>query len=189
MFRSLHKSSHLLRLMLVVTVLLTALTLVAPARTTFAADATCPLASKTKVTWVSPRGTLEVMDDYCLWVAKKLGYFDALGVDVDLQPGPVGGANVVSLLPAGQADISFPSPGVLAASIDAGIPVIIGFEMSGGQVFDFAVPADSTISSVKDLAGKTIALGSLRSEEHTSELQSHSDLVCRLLLEKKRQDA
>src|SRR5437588_8607396 len=28
-------------------------------------------------------------------------------------------------------------------------------------------------------------LGSGRSEEHTSELQSHSDLVCRLLLEKK----
>src|SRR5947207_11394005 len=26
----------------------------------------------------------------------------------------------------------------------------------------------------------------LRSEEHTSELQSHSDLVCRLLLEKKK---
>src|SRR5260221_9626220 len=28
--------------------------------------------------------------------------------------------------------------------------------------------------------------GSGRSEEHTSELQSHSDLVCRLLLEKKK---
>src|SRR5438034_9100839 len=27
---------------------------------------------------------------------------------------------------------------------------------------------------------------SIRSEEHTSELQSHSDLVCRLLLEKKK---
>src|SRR2546421_8907528 len=27
-----------------------------------------------------------------------------------------------------------------------------------------------------------------RSEEHTSELQSRSDLVCRLLLEKKKQD-
>src|SRR5438034_4580725 len=26
----------------------------------------------------------------------------------------------------------------------------------------------------------------LRSEEHTSELQSHSDIVCRLLLEKKK---
>src|SRR5260221_4882610 len=29
---------------------------------------------------------------------------------------------------------------------------------------------------------------SSRSEEHTSELQSHSDLVCRLLLEKKTQN-
>src|SRR2546421_3572403 len=28
--------------------------------------------------------------------------------------------------------------------------------------------------------------GSMRSEEHTSELQSRSDLVCRLLLEKKK---
>src|SRR5438132_10910159 len=37
--------------------------------------------------------------------------------------------------------------------------------------------------------GKSIRAGRrpqrLRSEEHTSELQSHSDLVCRLLLEKK----
>src|SRR5260221_6354228 len=32
-----------------------------------------------------------------------------------------------------------------------------------------------------DLGGRRI----IRSEEHTSELQSHSDLVCRLLLEKK----
>src|SRR5260221_8265607 len=28
-----------------------------------------------------------------------------------------------------------------------------------------------------------------RSEEHTSELQSHSDLVCRLLLEKKKSES
>src|SRR5436190_5116574 len=28
----------------------------------------------------------------------------------------------------------------------------------------------------------------IRSEEHTSELQSHSDLVCRLLLEKKKKE-
>src|SRR5436190_18271508 len=34
-----------------------------------------------------------------------------------------------------------------------------------------------------DLGGDHIAA---RSEEHTSELQSHSDLVCRLLLEKKK---
>src|SRR5260221_1814418 len=29
----------------------------------------------------------------------------------------------------------------------------------------------------------------LKSEEHTSELQSHSDLVCRLLLDKEKHDA
>src|SRR5438132_10277617 len=29
-------------------------------------------------------------------------------------------------------------------------------------------------------------IAQVRSEEHTSELQSHSDLVCRLLLEKKK---
>src|SRR5437667_6512179 len=32
----------------------------------------------------------------------------------------------------------------------------------------------------------TPSLRSARSEEHTSELQSHHDLVCRLLLEKKK---
>src|SRR5207253_4853463 len=32
-----------------------------------------------------------------------------------------------------------------------------------------------------------VTLGSLRSEEHTSELQSRGHLVCRLLLEKKKQ--
>src|SRR5688572_33421216 len=32
----------------------------------------------------------------------------------------------------------------------------------------------------------TVALGGDRSEEHTSELQSQSNLVCRLLLEKKK---
>src|SRR5947207_5808303 len=36
-------------------------------------------------------------------------------------------------------------------------------------------------------AGDRIGISLLwRSEEHTSELQSHSDLVCRLLLEKKK---
>src|SRR5438034_8070623 len=36
------------------------------------------------------------------------------------------------------------------------------------------------------LAGGHVA--GYRSEEHTSELQSHSDLVCRLLLEKKKKE-
>src|SRR5438034_8864233 len=35
---------------------------------------------------------------------------------------------------------------------------------------------------------RSTAQPALRSEEHTSELQSHSDLVCRLLLEKKKKN-
>ena len=42
------------------------------------------------------------------------------------------------------------------------------------------------------LSAKYVCIGSAvvmnRSEEHTSELQSHSDLVCRLLLEKKKKN-
>src|SRR5438034_4774979 len=43
-------------------------------------------------------------------------------------------------------------------------------------------PSDSTAL----VASSGLRRGSPRSEEHTSELQSHSDLVCRLLLEKKK---
>src|SRR3712207_7644853 len=35
--------------------------------------------------------------------------------------------------------------------------------------------------------GRLVAVGTSRSEEHTSELQSRQYLVCRLLLEKKKQ--
>src|SRR5688572_31080191 len=42
-------------------------------------------------------------------------------------------------------------------------------------------------ASAADRAGRRLpALAELRSEEHTSELQSQSNLVCRLLLEKKK---
>src|SRR5437588_8094561 len=51
-------------------------------------------------------------------------------------------------------------------------------------------PSHSAIkpSSVRGMVScsKKTAPAAPRSEEHTSELQSHSDLVCRLLLEKKK---
>src|SRR5438034_11815918 len=47
----------------------------------------------------------------------------------------------------------------------------------------YAAPAQRPVGRVEvDVALKE------RSEEHTSELQSHSDLVCRLLLEKKKKN-
>src|SRR5260221_6637096 len=54
-------------------------------------------------------------------------------------------------------------------------------------VADRRFHGDRLLGDLHDLAD--LVLGDLhlgRSEEHTSELQSHSDLVCRLLLEKKK---
>src|SRR5258708_11646842 len=47
------------------------------------------------------------------------------------------------------------------------------------------VPPDDTVPV--DVFAKT-STGTVRSEEHTSELQSPDHLVCRLLLEKKKHD-
>src|SRR5256886_4907473 len=52
----------------------------------------------------------------------------------------------------------------------------------GGELLQVAVQAEQRL--VLDGAGPVT--GALRSEEHTSELQSQSNLVCRLLLEKKK---
>src|SRR5437773_7404018 len=41
------------------------------------------------------------------------------------------------------------------------------------------------IENISGVGSVTLVGGLKRSEEHTSELQSHHDLVCRLLLEKK----
>src|SRR5437588_2479517 len=46
----------------------------------------------------------------------------------------------------------------------------------------------TSVSMVPPATGRAQP-GRRRSEEHTSELQSHSDLVCRLLLEKKKKTA
>src|SRR5256885_9480455 len=43
-------------------------------------------------------------------------------------------------------------------------------------------------SSVAVSGGRLFTLGNKRSEEHTSELQSPCNLVCRLLLEKKKKE-
>src|SRR5437667_4254672 len=44
----------------------------------------------------------------------------------------------------------------------------------------------TTVRAARSCACRRRAPVSPRSEEHTSELQSHHDLVCRLLLEKKK---
>lgn len=113
-----------------------------------------------ELTWVSPRGSLEVMDDYPLWVAKEMGYFEERGLEVELQPGPLEALAVSRLVATGQADIGYPSPGVFMSSLEAGMDLVMPWEMMVGQTFNFAVDPDGPIQSVQDLEGATISLGS-----------------------------
>src|SRR2546426_4412328 len=48
--------------------------------------------------------------------------------------------------------------------------------------------ATLTFNGWKEIGWKKAQIGQIRSEEHTSELQSPCNLVCRLLLEKKNYD-
>ena len=72
-------------------------------------------------TWISPRGTLEVLDDFPYWSAKKMGYFDGLGVKTEMQPGPSDGTATVKFVDVGQADMGFPSPGVFSFALQNGM--------------------------------------------------------------------
>lgn len=107
---------------------------------------------------VTPRGSIDVMDDYWFSVAEKMGYFEEYGVDPIIEAGPTDATASSKFVAEGQADITFPSPGVIAASLDAGIPIIGIHNNAGGQIFHFAVPKDSDIKSISDLEGKSIGV-------------------------------
>jgi NitT/TauT family transport system substrate-binding protein len=110
------------------------------------------------VRWVSPRGTIEVLDDYPYWVAKKFGYFGDL--ETTLEPGPSDATATVKLVDQDQADMGYPSPGVFSLALAQGIPLVSVFQMGGADVFDFAFRKGEAPADVKGIEGKTIVLGS-----------------------------
>ena len=108
------------------------------------------------VRWVSPRGTLEVMDDYNLLIPMQLGYYKTLNINAKLTPGDASGN--LPQVAAGQQDMGYASPGVYTASLDADVPVMSIWEQYPAQVFDFVLPAKSKITHPRQLKGKTIGL-------------------------------
>jgi NitT/TauT family transport system substrate-binding protein len=110
------------------------------------------------VRWVSPRGTIEVLDDYPYWVAKKYGYFG--DIETTLEPGPMEATATVKLVDQEQSDMGYPSPGVFSLALEQGIPLVSAWEMGAYDVFDIALPKGSPVKSLADLQGKTVALGS-----------------------------
>jgi len=110
------------------------------------------------VRWVSPRGTLEVLDDYPYWVAKKFGYFG--DIETTLEPGPSDATACVKLVDQNQADMGYPSPGVFSLGLAQGIPIVSVFEMGGADVFDFAFRKGEAPQDLKALEGKTVVTSS-----------------------------
>jgi NitT/TauT family transport system substrate-binding protein len=110
------------------------------------------------VRWVSPRGTIDVLDDYAYWVAVKMGYFG--DIQTTLEPGPIEATAGTKAVDTGQSDVAYPSPGVYSLMIEQGSPLISVFEMGAYDVFDFAFQKGQAPASVKDLEGMTVALGS-----------------------------
>lgn len=111
------------------------------------------------VRWVSPRGTIEVLDDYPYWVARKFGYFGAL--ETVLEPGPMEATATIKLVDQNQADMGFPSPGVFSLGLEQGIPLVSVWHMGAYDVFSFAFPKGKKPADPKELAGKKILLGSI----------------------------
>ena len=110
------------------------------------------------IRWVSPRGTIEVLDDYPYWVGKKFGYFG--DIETTLEPGPSDATATVKLVDQNQADVGYPSPGVFSLALAQGIPLVSVFHMGGSDVFDFAFRKGEAPQDLKALEGKTVVLGS-----------------------------
>ncbi|MCB1432326.1 MAG: ABC transporter substrate-binding protein [Alphaproteobacteria bacterium] len=109
------------------------------------------------VRWVSPRGTVEVLDDYPYWVAKKFGYFG--DIETTLEPGPSDATATIKLVDQDQADVGYPSPGVFSLGLAQGMPIVSVFHMGGGDVFSFAFRKGEK-PDLKGIEGKTVVLGS-----------------------------
>jgi NitT/TauT family transport system substrate-binding protein len=117
--------------------------------------------AKNKVTWVSPRGSLEVLDDYPYWVGKKFGYFG--DIETELLPAIAEATSSSKAVADNNADVSYVSPGVFSLGVEAGIDLVSVWQMGAYDVFDIAMEKGNPkgITTLKDLEGKTVVLGDL----------------------------
>src|SRR5438034_3685710 len=104
---------------------------------------------------------------------------------------PSGWANAASLLLRPRPKLpTHSAPGAVNATTNPSPPRWPQCRGQGMAGAPYGGKPGRTLNGVLNLMspanGSRLSCGRNRSEEHTSELQSHSDLVCRLLLEKKK---
>src|SRR2546428_5967454 len=75
---------------------------------------------------------------------------------------------------------------IYTLSLHDALPIFVDVpERPVDVLADLGLEVVPLLLALRDERARRLRLGRQRSEEHTSELQSRSDLVCRLLLEKK----
>ncbi|WP_208948529.1 ABC transporter substrate-binding protein [Segnochrobactrum spirostomi] len=111
------------------------------------------------LTWISPRGYVETPDDFHYRIAEKLGFFGDL--KVEYLAGPQDGTASVKFVDQGQAQLGAPSPGVFALGVDHGLDIAFFFAKHPVDIFSFAFRKGQAVKDPRELAGKTVLLGSI----------------------------
>jgi NitT/TauT family transport system substrate-binding protein len=124
---------------------------------------------KTKITV----GVIPIVDVAPIYLGVKQGFFDDEGLDVTLETAQ-GGAAIVPAVVSGQYQFGFSNTTSLLLANSQGLPlkvVAAGVASTGEDGKDFGgviVKPDSTIRTAKDLAGKRIAVNTLKNINTTT---------------------
>src|SRR5699024_10385969 len=123
------------------------------------------------------RGSTHMKQAKSFWAEFK--QFISRGNVIDLAVGVIIGGAFTAIVNSLVNDVVMPVIGILFGGIDfTGLKYVI--TPASGDTPEAAIYYGNFIQNVVNFL-----LVAFRSEEHTSELQSRFDLVCRLLLEKK----
>lgn len=94
------------------------------------------------------------------YYAEQLGYFKQQGITVSVTPSPNGSSAALDAVATGQVDLAYVDGGLTMQAIAAGKPVVAVASIMGKSLFGFFVDKNSSINSIKELAGKSVVVGS-----------------------------
>jgi NitT/TauT family transport system substrate-binding protein len=118
--------------------------------------------AQTKVTYLLTSATPDVAQAPHSSVPAALGYWKEAGLDVEVQPFS-GSTGAVQLVLAGSAHVTMATVEPLIIGRQKGARIVAMYNHVREPIYTIAVPADSPITSVKQLRGKTIGVLSLAS--------------------------
>lgn len=101
---------------------------------------------------------------YPLFVAEDRGYFEEEGLSVTTEPVD-GSGQILQQLLAGQAEVGLPSPGPFMNSVLEGSDLVSVYTLYQSNVFSLQTLSDSDVSSIADLAGTTVGVGTIEGGE------------------------